>query len=189
MKKQILGLVLGGLILPLGAIMAQDHSGHSMNMNMNSDDVDVVRYDVSPDFQKQINAVYKASLELNKAFVGGDVATVKKDAGTMIHRITEVDMSLVKGDAHMAWMKLMKPLSDDLGKISVSDDLVAQRKSYANVSEELYRVVKSFGVGEPVYYMYCPMAKSNWLNDTEEVNNPYYGEMMLKCGSSKEVIN
>jgi membrane fusion protein, copper/silver efflux system len=187
MKKQILGLVLGALILPLGVAQAQDHSGHGMNMSQ--DGAEIVRYEVGADFQKQINAVYKAGLELNRAFVGGEVASVKETAGTMIHRITEVDMSLVKGDAHMAWMKYMKPLSDDLGKISVSDDLVDQRKSYATVSDVLYNVVKSFGVGEPVYYMYCPMAKSNWLNDSKEVNNPYYGAMMLKCGSSKEVIN
>jgi membrane fusion protein, copper/silver efflux system len=187
MKKQILGLVLGVLILPFGVVKAQDHSGHSMNMSQ--DGADVVRYEVSTDFQKQINDVYQASLELNKAFVGGDVTRVKEKAGSMIHRVTEVDMSLVKGDAHMAWMKYMKPLSDDLGKISVSDDLVSQRKSYATVSEELYKVIKSYGVGETVYYMYCPMAKSNWLNDSKEVNNPYYGEMMLKCGSSKEEIN
>jgi len=186
MKKQILGFVIGALILPLG-VLAQDHSGHGMKMS--NEESDITRYDVSADFQQQLNAVYKASLEMNKSLVEGNAQTVKENAGTMIHRITEVDMSLVKGDAHMAWMNYMKPLSDELGKISVSDDIAAQRKSYALVSEALYKAVKSFGVGETVYYQYCPMAKSSWLNNTEEVNNPYYGSAMLKCGSTKETIN
>lgn len=186
MKKQILGFLVGALILPLG-VMAQDHSGHSMKMS--NDDSDITRYEVNADFQKQLNAVYKASLEMNKSFVEGDAQVVAENTATMIHRITEVDMALVEGAAHMAWMMYMKPLSDDLGKIMVSDDLAEQRKMYAGVSDVLYKAVKSFGVGETVYYQYCPMAKSSWLNDSEEVNNPYYGSAMLKCGSTKETID
>jgi len=156
---------------------------------MNNDDGTVMHYEVNTEFQKQLNEVYQASLKMTKSFVEEDIEAVKEKTGTMIHRIAEVNMALVEGDAHMAWMKYMKTLSDELGKIMDSDDLVEQRKYYATVSEELYRAVKSFGVGETVYYMFCPMAKSTWLNDSKEVNNPYYGSIMLKCGTTKETIN
>lgn len=33
-----------------------------------------------------------------------------------------------------------------------------------------------------VYVVYCPMAKASWLQDSEEVANPYYGNSMLRCG-------
>jgi membrane fusion protein, copper/silver efflux system len=194
MKKQFLGFVLGVVVLPLGTAIAQDHSGHNMDkadhkMDMNHEESAGIRYDVSADFQKQMNAVYQASLELNKAFVADDAAAVKEKAGTMIHRVSEVDMSLLKGEAHMAWMKNMKAISDGLDKITVTSELDAQRKAYASVSENLYHAVKSFGVGETVYYQYCPMEKSSWLSDSEEVNNPYFGSKMLKCGSTKETID
>ncbi len=186
MKKQILGFVFGVLIMPLG-VMAQEHPGH--NMNMKHDNTEVQHYDVSADFQKQLHAVYRASLELNKAFVAGDAAAVKDKAGTMIHRVSEVDMGLLEGDAHMAWMNYMKPITDGLDKVMVTADIEAQREAYAGVNEGLYKAVKAFGVGETVYYQYCPMAKSSWLSDSEAISNPYYGNKMLKCGSNKEVLN
>lgn len=186
MKKQILGLVFGVLILPYG-MMAQDHTGH--NMDMKNDGTTSKRYDVSADFQKQLKSVYQASLELNKAFVAGDAATVKEKGVTMVHRVTEVDMTLLEGEVHMVWMNYMKSISDGLDNIIISNDIETQRKEYGQVSEGLYKAVKSFGVGETVYYQYCPMAKSSWLNNGNEVNNPYYGGKMLKCGSTKEVLN
>lgn len=40
--------------------------------------------------------------------------------------------------------------------------------------------------------MHCPMANDNagadWLQATDELRNPYFGQMMLKCGEQKEVI-
>ncbi len=32
------------------------------------------------------------------------------------------------------------------------------------------------------------MAKANWLQSTKEINNPYMGQEMLKCGSVERKI-
>ena len=43
-----------------------------------------------------------------------------------------------------------------------------------------------------LYIEYCPMANNNegafWLSNEKEIKNPYFGEMMLKCGSVKETL-
>jgi hypothetical protein len=43
-----------------------------------------------------------------------------------------------------------------------------------------------------LYLEYCPMANENtgafWLSNEKEIKNPYFGSMMLKCGSVKETI-
>ena len=166
--------------------MAQDHSGHTIAMK--DGETKITHYEVSAIFQKQLNAVYQAGLEMNLALVDDDAKTAKERAGTVIHRVTEVDMALIEGDAHMAWMGNLKVLSDELGKIMISNDIDVQRKSYAKVSEALYKAIKSFGIGETVYYMNCPMVKANWLTNKEEVNNPYFGSKMHSCGSTKEII-
>jgi len=99
-----------------------------------------------------------------------------------------VDMSLLKGDAHSAWMEYLKPINEGLTTIASSENIADQRKAYSGVSEGLYKSVKAFGVGETVYYQHCPMAKSSWLSNSEDIKNPYYGSMMLTCGSTKEVL-
>jgi Cu(I)/Ag(I) efflux system membrane fusion protein len=194
MKKKILGFVLGVAILPVGVIVAQDHSAHKMDhsghkMSMNHDNTAVKQYEVSVDFQKQLNAVYKASLEINEALVAEDATAATQAANEMSDLMMQVEMSLLTGDAHMTWMTYMKSINAGLQEMRTRPDIQAQRQGYASVSDGLYKAVKSFGVGETVYYQFCPMAKSSWLNDSEEVNNPYYGGKMLKCGSTKEVLN
>ena len=184
MKNLIIGIVLGCLIIPLG-VMSQDHLGRKM-----SSDKDVVKqYEVSADFQKQLNIAYKASLELNKAFVAGDLVTISSKATEMSRKMKNVDMSLLKGTAHMDWMTYLKPINEGLKAIVSAEQLTVQRKLYAGVSEGLYKSVKAFGVGETVYHQYCPMVKASWLNDSKDIKNPYYGSMMLTCGSTKEVLN
>ena len=43
-----------------------------------------------------------------------------------------------------------------------------------------------------LYLEYCPMANNNegayWLSNEKQIKNPYFGDMMLKCGSVKETI-
>ena len=89
----------------------------------------------------------------------------------------------------MAWMQYQQPLQTSLQQITATADIAKQRALFAEVNQNLHRAIKAFGVGETVYYQYCPMYKAGWLSNTEEVNNPYYGSKMLKCGSTKETLN
>jgi hypothetical protein len=47
-------------------------------------------------------------------------------------------------------------------------------------------------VSGSLFVEYCPMANNNeggfWLSNEKEIKNPYFGDMMLKCGSVKETI-
>jgi hypothetical protein len=56
----------------------------------------------------------------------------------------------------------------------------------------MYELIKVSKVDEPVYVQFCPMANNgegaNWLSKESAVKNPYYGSMMLTCGSVKEAI-
>ena len=61
------------------------------------------------------------------------------------------------------------------------------------LSEQLTATLTRFGVpGKTLYKAWCPMAFDNrgatWIQDKEEIRNPYFGEMMLGCGEIREVM-
>lgn len=179
------------MVIPFGLI-AQDHPHSGMsheNHNMNHNNEEIMQHEVSNDFKKQLNALYQASLELNNSFVAGEAIDVQSKAVAMRSKMRNINMSLVKGDAHMEWMAYVKPINEGLKVISESSDIAEQRALYAGVSKGLYKSIKAFGIGETVYYQYCPMKKSSWLSNSEDIKNPYYGSMMLTCGSTIEVLN
>ncbi|WP_300440265.1 DUF3347 domain-containing protein [Christiangramia sp.] len=113
-----------------------------------------------------------------------------------------VKTALVNADVSEA-QKGGKMLMDAFGKekaeaqslarqIQQSDNIEEQRKSFSLLTVEMEDVLKgSLSSGE-VYKQYCPMAFNNqgayWISKDKEIRNPYFGDKMLKCGSTKEVI-
>lgn len=90
--------------------------------------------------------------------------------------------------------KLMKSILAKSKKIAASKDVKAQRVAFTTMSDFVYELAKSTDASEmTLYKQHCPMANgnkgANWLSTTEEIRNPYFGNMMLSCGSTQETIN
>lgn len=89
--------------------------------------------------------------------------------------------------------ELSKELLADASAISKSSEMKLQRKHFDALSQNMYEYVKKTGEKErTVYKQFCPMAFNNtgafWLAAEKEINNPYFGDMMLHCGSVKEEL-
>jgi len=62
-------------------------------------------------------------------------------------------------------------------------DLSSARIEFFELSKPLLAYVYQFYSGEQKYYrFYCDMAKKGWVQDSENLRNPYYGSSMLTCG-------
>jgi predicted S18 family serine protease len=76
--------------------------------------------------------------------------------------------------------------------IAKSADLKEQRIAFSALSEAMIVLVSSNITSGAVYLAHCPMAMNNeganWITKTEEIMNPYFGDMMLKCGSITQTI-
>ena len=75
-----------------------------------------------------------------------------------------------------------------LDTISSNPDLESQRAHLLILNENM--VALAMNVKSPsktLYIQKCPMANSNkgaiWLSMSKEINNSYYGDDMLPCGS------
>ncbi|MGO2103367.1 MAG: efflux RND transporter periplasmic adaptor subunit [Psychroflexus halocasei] len=143
-------------------------------------------------FQKQLNKVYKNYIDLKDALVQDNTAKATEDAKALLNNSSQVDMTLVKGEAHDKWMSLSKEIKASATAISETSDLKAQRKYFRDLSLHFIKAVQIFGVNEKVYVEFCPMADSYegayWLSQDEKVINPYFGDAMLTCGEVKEII-
>ena len=85
-------------------------------------------------------------------------------------------------------------MNTNLEEIASAESIEDQRKYFAKFSQALYQSVKAFGINEQeAYYQYCPMVSGGngayWLSDSDKIRNPYFGERMLSCGSTKEKIH
>jgi len=150
--------------------------------------------DIPEVFKVQLGNVVTSSTALTKSLVASNTQNSQRNAQLIKTKLGEVEMKLLKGQTHMDWMKSLKELNESLAIIAVSDDINEQRQAFSKFNETLYSNLKTLGVSDisTLYYQYCPMALNNagayWFSDSKEILNPYFGQMMLKCGTTKEVI-
>ena len=148
---------------------------------------------VNPEFVKQLTAVFNAYLPMKNDFVKSDAGKVKTAAQSVLEKLKQVNMELLSGEAHMEWMEYLDPLNKALNKIEVTDDIEVQRQGFADFNLTFYKVMKRFGLSnDTAYYQYCPMAFKNkgayWFSEKKDIENPYFGNKMLKCGETRETF-
>ncbi len=112
-------------------------------------------------------------------------ALVKSDASKAQEAAEKLVAQLEKQDMETDMIKITK-------EIVKYDDLAMQRKAFKVVTDKLIFTLKAMPGNQGVFVQHCPMAfnnsGANWLSMSEEIRNPYFGDMMLKCGRVEEKL-
>ncbi|MFC1766294.1 efflux RND transporter periplasmic adaptor subunit, partial [Planctomycetota bacterium] len=143
---------------------------------------------------QQLDVLLQSYFALQQALADDSSDRTVTAARTMQQAVTAIDMSLFAGETHNQWMAALPILKESLTKIAASQDMQVQREGFYPLSQQIIGLSKSLGAlgANTVFIMHCPMAFDNrgasWLQDNESLKNPYFGAMMLQCGSIEEVI-
>lgn len=149
---------------------------------------------VSAEFRKQLAELYKEYFAVQQALADDKADGATEAAARGIKALDAVDMTLLTGKDHMAWMKTALELKKILGDAAKANEIEASRQIFALFSEQMAAVAKRFGPpgASAIYRHRCPMAFNNrgadWLQPNDKTLNPYFGAAMLGCGSVVEVI-
>ncbi len=147
-------------------------------------------FDAPRPFRQQLGRVWRAYIETQQALANDDPKTARLAVRSGLEALEAVEMSLLAGQAHDAWMTLLADFQSAINPMSQTDDLEALREHFETWSLAMTPAIASFGLAEtsgPVYQLYCSMAfdfrGASWLQAGDEVRNPYFGETMLECAN------
>lgn len=138
---------------------------------------------IKPEFVDMILTPY---FQLQTALAKDDLAAAQLSAGMF-------DKMLGHGPSSEEAPSLAA-LKIEADKITSAADLKSARLAFHAISKELAEMVEHVGTSgkSDVVKMHCPMAFNNrgadWLQNSEDLANPYYGSMMFKCGSVLETL-
>ncbi|WP_224489924.1 efflux RND transporter periplasmic adaptor subunit [Robertkochia flava] len=140
-------------------------------------------------FQKTLWPLISAYIQMNEYFVNTDAQGVKQQARKVLSEYEKLDISIL-GEAES---KLVKQAGQMITAIGNNEEIESQRAHLVILSDVMVTLAKSMDeLPEKLYVQNCPMANQNkgadWLSTTEEVLNPYYGEVMLNCGSVTDTL-
>jgi hypothetical protein len=128
--------------------------------------------------EEDMDAIFTGYMNIENALVDDNNESAREAATKLLNDATALN------ETHM------KKTLEELSKAS---DLAEQRKHFATLSKQLYTIFKETDLaGKTIYWNFCPMAMdgkgANWLSLSENISNPYMGQMMPNCGSVKEIL-
>ena len=90
------------------------------------------------------------------------------------------------------WAKLAATVSDATAAIAQAPEIDGARAEFEKISIASEAALRVLGSTTPMHVMHCPMAfdgrGARWLQSSKDLLNPYFGDAMLRCGSTLEVL-
>lgn len=195
------GIEIGDQVVTQGAFVidaaAQLNNSYSMmnrdvkiKRETSSDMVNSYIEETSPAFKEQLDNAIIQYINVKNALVDTDPNKVSLNTDLLLKTVDKIDMTLLKGDAHMYWMEQLEAIKSHGERIKNSSNVEEQRNQFDFLSQAMINSLRAFGTfGKTYFVQYCPMAKDNqgadWISTENKIRNPYFGEKMMKCGSVK----
>jgi Cu(I)/Ag(I) efflux system membrane fusion protein len=145
-------------------------------------------------FKQQLGNVVSAYFGIQQALSSDNQTQARVAAKHVLKALDNVDMSLLKGQAHMIWMQQLQTIQTATEALEGAKDIADMRVAFEKLSDTLYTPLKQFGTrgSLTIYRFHCPMAFNNrgayWLQQSDTTENPYYGSMMFRCGTKTETL-
>lgn len=161
-------------------------------MVMNHQEMDHPNHNQTETSQQknQLSHVFDAYFSLKDAFVKANESEISKQITVFSKSISTVEMGKLSHESHMVWMEVLNDLEATSKQLSQEKNIEKQRSTFAKLSQPMYKLAQKANLGYTVYYQNCPMfdGGSNWLSKESAIKNPFYGNMMLTCGSTVETL-
>ncbi|MCM4158497.1 efflux RND transporter periplasmic adaptor subunit [Antarcticibacterium flavum] len=143
--------------------------------------------------KKELMQVTSAYLDLKEALVKDDMARAKERARALGDVVKNVDPSVLDQDGKIVWDSYKEELATAAKNISTGKDIAGMRRGFISLSKTMIGLVKTFQLNsETLYVLHCPMANddqgANWLSRSPEIENPFFGASMLRCGEVTQTL-
>jgi len=137
-----------------------------------------------------IDKITAAYFSVKDALAAGNGAAAQNDAKQLFAALSVQPDKGLNAAQQKSLNTYLDKLKFDSRHISETSAIDHQREHFANLSKNMYEVLKSVKTNtKPIYMQYCPMKKAYWLSESAQIKNPYYNDkMMTTCGSTKATL-
>ncbi len=148
--------------------------------------------EASSDKNSATSAMVDGYLEIKNGLVSDDKAAAAKGGKNLLNAFASFDMGSLTKEQHSEYMEIVENATEQAEHI-VKSPIDHQREHFEVLSNDMNDLIALLGTEKTLYQDFCPMANNGkgaiWLSETEEINNPFYGSKMIKCGKMQKQIN
>jgi len=178
-----------------GGVSSTGHEGHGGAVATSTTPVivQVVTTNVPMKFREALTPLYDSYLNAQMALAEENYKQSKKHLtklGKLVDKFNVVDF-ILSDVARYQFLQLNKQITYQTQHTKHWGSIREVRKAFENISIAVLNMEKQFGhSGQDTFYeSFCPMAFDNkgasWLANDKQINNPFFGVKMLRCGEVK----
>jgi hypothetical protein len=133
------------------------------------------------------DAVWDNYFAIQSALAADSVEGVSEKAEALAVATEDMHDEAMKDGQHSHGARmhvLMKGISDSATSLAKTKDIASAREEFGTLSEKMIDYRKQLGdkdKGDARIFV-CDMTQKSWLQNDDEVRNPYFGSKMLGCG-------
>ncbi|MBT8464930.1 MAG: efflux RND transporter periplasmic adaptor subunit [Deltaproteobacteria bacterium] len=148
---------------------------------------------VSSAFRDALHPVVEAYLKAQKQLANDDLDAARDSLSSLAKHANEASPQGSR-KAMDAWQRVASKLVGHARHGASSSDAGDVRNAFEYVSMQLSELLRLFGnpIDSPLRLAFCPMAfdakGAEWIQRDGELENPYYGQTMLRCGDFRATV-
>ena len=144
-------------------------------------------------FKSDLEALFYIYFDLKNALADDAPEPAREHGQKLIEQLSATGKHSLEGDHHMFWMDRYEDIEDGIAQLVAAADKDEMRVHFEPLSEAFIETARTLGaIGQTWYVAFCPMVDGDrgayWLSEFEDIKNPYFGSMMLRCGEVRERI-
>jgi membrane fusion protein, copper/silver efflux system len=152
-----------------------------------------LKADLPSPFKENLEALYNHYFNVQRALADDNPGNAQAHGKQLLQQLTKTGIHSLDGEHHSFWMKHYKAIEQSLTDFNKASAIEQMRQHFEPLSEAFIETARTLGaVGKTFYISFCPMVDNDrgayWLSDEEQILNPYFGDMMLRCGEVREVL-
>ena len=181
---------------PMGGPSGMGHNHGEIPSGQNHKIPEIEKFETTVSFRKTQTLITDAYFIAEDALVK-DNFTESKTAFFALNIVVSTTLPKsfdLSEKARIKWNQIRDQLMSGTEHAQHWKSIDEVRKYFNSVSQSMLMLEQSFGhESDNAYYeIFCPMAFNNegasWLSSEKDVNNPYFGASMLKCGDVKKIF-
>lgn len=144
-------------------------------------------------FRSDLEGLFNIYFDIKNALANDNHQEAASHARQLPGQLENVGEHSLTGDHHTFWMGQYAAISESIKDFIAVTDIEQQRVQFEPLSEAFIETARTLGaIGQTWYVAFCPMVDGDrgayWLSEFEEILNPYFGSMMLRCGEVRETL-
>lgn len=148
---------------------------------------------VSPSFRTTLRPIVEAYLQAHAQLADDDFDGARDSLGDLARRANEASPEGSRR-AIDEWQRVASKLVGHARRGASSGDMADLRNAFEHLSMQMGELLRVFGnpLEAPLQLAFCPMAfdskGAEWIQQDGPLENPYYGQAMLRCGEFRATV-